>query len=134
MIQENIQEMGHRKYQKIAHSSNAPCPNLKKLVLPASTTAIMTVFLPALMAINGCGRRASVVVSAGGGRNQCRMRRDNDGGGGEGAGLVRRGGGVVPLTGRRCRGNGGGISGDMSNRSVNSRSEGIGVVRALFPN
>jgi hypothetical protein len=62
------------------------------------------------------------------------MRRDNDGGGGEGAGLVRRGGGAVPLTGRRCRGNGGGISGDMSNRSVNSRSEGIGVVRALFPN
>jgi hypothetical protein len=106
-------------------------------VLPASTTATITVFLPALMAMNGCGRRAGGVFSGGGGRNQCRMRRGNErgGGGGDCTGVALAGrvlGGAAPLSGRRCRGNGGGISGDMSNKSVSSRSEGIGVVRALF--
>jgi len=119
--------------QVIAHSENAPCPNRKKLVLPASTTATITVFLPALMAMNGCRRAGGAVLSGGGGRNQCRMRRDSERGWGgcDRAGTTGGGGGAAPLTGRRCRGMGGGISGEMSNKSVSSRSEGIGVVRAF---
>ncbi len=39
--------------QAIGHSSNAPCPNLKKLTVPASTTAMMTDLLPWRRAMNG---------------------------------------------------------------------------------
>lgn len=37
----------------IGHSSNAPWPNLKKLTVPASTTAMMTDLLPWRSATNG---------------------------------------------------------------------------------
>jgi D-alanyl-D-alanine carboxypeptidase len=42
----------------MGHSENAPWLNLKKLMFPTSTTAMMTVFLPALSAVKGCGPRA----------------------------------------------------------------------------
>lgn len=46
-------------YPNIGQTSNAPCPNLKKLGVPASTTAITAVFVPDLSAIKGCGRGPS---------------------------------------------------------------------------
>jgi len=39
--------------QVIGHSSNAPWPNLKKLTVPASTTAMMTDLFPWRSAMKG---------------------------------------------------------------------------------
>jgi hypothetical protein len=41
--------------QTIGHSENVPWPNLKKLILPESTTAITMIFFPAFNAMNGFG-------------------------------------------------------------------------------
>lgn len=38
--------LGECPHHAIGHSSNVPSPNLKKLTMPASTTATMTVLLP----------------------------------------------------------------------------------------
>ncbi len=47
----------------IGHSVKTPCPNLKKLIVPASTTATTTIFFPILSDGKGLGGRGRVVVA-----------------------------------------------------------------------
>lgn len=102
-------------------------------MLPESTTAITVIFLPALSAINGLGlRRGSGGCERG--SNQPKVRKNRDGVGREGEEIVGWAAGNPTFgsgVGRRCRGTGGGSSGETSNRSVNSLREGMGVVLAL---
>ena len=42
----------------IVHSVKTPCPNLKKLIVPASTAAITTILFPIFSDGNGFGGRA----------------------------------------------------------------------------
>ncbi len=117
-------------------SSNAPCPNLKKLIIPASTAATTTIFLPAFSTAKGLVLRGA--VCGGGGvdvvhhvhgesrlNNDCLMAGAVDGAG-------RDDGGVdLSVINVRRRGTGGGSSGRMSKRSFSSERDGTGVVRAL---
>lgn len=111
-------------------------------MLPASTTAMITSFLPAFSAANGFGLRgggpafvASVGRRLGNIHAKIFWKVVGGGGGGTAAtGGTGAEGGVLlaVLVGKtRLRGFGGGTSGDTSNRSVSSRRVGIGVVRAL---
>ena len=50
---------GHH-YPAIGHSEKSPCPNLKKLGEPASTTAMMATFFPCLIAAIGWGRLTGI--------------------------------------------------------------------------
>jgi hypothetical protein len=86
----------------------------------------MTVFLPALSAMNGLGRRGGGAPVADDGRSHQVRRWNREGGVGMGRGIIRGGGigsGTEPFGGgggRRWRGNGGGSSGETLNKSVNS--------------
>jgi hypothetical protein len=50
---DHVSSPGEDSQTAIGHSSNAPWPNLKKLTVPASTTAMMTDLLPWRSAANG---------------------------------------------------------------------------------
>lgn len=114
----------------------APWLNLKKLMLPASTTAITIVLLPALRAMKGLGLQAGTAGCIGGvgGKAHGNKRQINEGAWDEAGGTTACGAGDISsaATGRRCRGSGGGCSGSALNKSVSSWRVGIGVVRALF--
>ena len=122
-------------HQAIGHSSNAPSPNLKKLTMPASTAATITVFLPWRSAMKGLGFTGA--GSGGGGVERYGMYDSNltkkddwavetvlVGGGLDAEELVAEG--VL-----RLRGRGGGMVGRRSYMCVSSASVGIGVERAL---
>ena len=54
------------KSYDIGHSVKTPCPNLKKLIVPASTTATTTIFFPVLSEGKGLeGRGCAVCVFCG---------------------------------------------------------------------
>ena len=136
----------------IGHSANSPCPNLKKLGEPASTTAMMATFLPCFIAAIGWGRLpglsftgcCAVCLRNGHNENQEIKAAEPEI-------LVARPpasralGRVPfvrsfprclsppPLAGGFCRmrGMGGGTSGNTSNSAVNSAKDGIWVVLAL---
>lgn len=113
---------------------NSPWPNLKKLVLLASTTAMMTIFFPDLSATNGFIFRAGTmlegadVVLKNHGNNLCSKVRS---GAITGCAEVMGTEAGAPGGGRFWRGAGRGLSGRISNRSVSSWRVGIGVVRPL---
>jgi len=94
---------------------NSPCPNLKKLILLASTTAITIIFFPFFNATKGFGFRAGAGDDLGG-KAHGNSLRINDGSG-VGTTTVGSGGGgggvedAPPIGDRRCRGWGGGASG-----------------------
>ena len=139
-------------YPTIGHSENSPCPNLKKLGEPASTTAIMAIFFPCFITAIGWGRLPGVAFT---GCWVIRLWNDNQGNHGvevSGVGaIVTR----SPVSGAlswapfsvtfsrdlsppffvgsfcRTRGMGGGISGSASKSAVNSTKDGIRVVLAL---
>lgn len=50
-------------YPTIGHSENSPCPNLKKLGEPASTTAMIAAFFPCFIAAIGWGRLSGVSLT-----------------------------------------------------------------------
>lgn len=120
--------------QAIGHSSNAPGPNLKKLIEPLSTAATTTVFLPALSTIKGFGFRSGTGFSWLNAQRNSRCHRDCStfcliaGGGGTFFGDPEE---LFSGGGRLCRGRGGGSSGRTSKRAVSSCIEGVGVVLAL---
>lgn len=122
------------RYQTIGHSVNAPWLNLKKLVLLASTTAMMTVFFPDFSATNGFIFRAGAVLAGVDGvlknHRSSFCQKVCSGGAGDGTGVVGVGT-CAPEGGRFCRGVGRGLSGRTSKRSVSSWRVGIGVVRPL---
>jgi len=120
-------------HQAIGHSSNAPSPNLKKLTMPASTAATMTVFLPWRSAMKGLG-----LSGAGSGGDCVERNRMYD------SKLVRKDLGTASVGGGgldteedvaggalRLRGRGGGMVGKPLYMCVSSASVGIGVARAL---
>jgi hypothetical protein len=84
----------HLRIHIIGHSENAPCPNLKKLMFPESTTAIIIFFFPAFKAIKVWGLWGGDTVV---GRQNAfiNMRRKMDPGGVE----MGFGGGCVGLLG-----------------------------------
>lgn len=60
---------------------NSPCPNLKKLMLPESTAATMTIFFPVFRATNGFGLRTGTEdgnVDGDNGKNHGNIRRMKD--------------------------------------------------------
>lgn len=122
-------------HQAIGHSSKAPSPNLKKLTIPASTAATMTIFFPWRSAMKGLG-----LTCAGSGVDCVERINKYD------SNLAKRDGGLatVPVGGDgldaevliagaalRLRGRGGGMVGRPSYMCESSASVGIGVVRAL---
>lgn len=124
--------------QAIGHSSNVPWPNLKKLTVPASTTAMTTDLLPCRSAMNGL---ILTVVGPEVGCEEYNRKYDNN--------LIRKDGGDIVSCllggagrgatgfwegGLRLRGTGGGRKGSPSYMCVNSASVGIGIVRALGKN
>jgi hypothetical protein len=44
-----------KKLYTMGHSLNSPCPNLKKLMLPISTAAMIIAFFPVFRATKGLG-------------------------------------------------------------------------------
>lgn len=98
--------------QFIGKSSNAPWPKRKKLIVPASTAATTTIFLPALSIAKGFGRRAggagSLGGGGGGGYNQGNRRWKTFGGTGAG-----EDGSAVGFCGDSCVGSAG-AAGDCS--------------------
>ena len=114
----------------IGHSVNTPWPNLKKLIMPASTTAITTIFFPALRNTNGLGTRGMGADAGNAQGNRRWMREDDE--------VVVDVGTGVCVAGVFCRksvcrlrGTGGGSSGRTSNNEASSAIVGMGVVRAL---
>lgn len=137
-----------RRPQFIGKSSNAPCPNLKKLIMPASTTATTTIFFPAFSTANGLTLRCcDEAVTTCARPRRCRntssrsktsrmraqsVKLDPEIGCVLGAGTVVAGLGLPDWTyGVRRRGTGGGKYGSSSSKADNSDREGAGVVRAL---
>lgn len=123
-------------HQVIGHSSNAPSPNLKKLTMPASTAATITIFLPWRSAMKGLGLTG--VGSDGDGVERNRMYDSNLARKGDwGVATVLAGVGgldteeLVAGGALRLRGRGGGMVGRSSYMCVSSTSVGSGVVRAL---
>ena len=62
---------------------NTPCPNLKKLIVPASTAAITTILFPIFSDGNGFGGRACTLLFCAatnheGGHSQAIVRVRND--------------------------------------------------------
>ncbi len=123
----------------IGHSVNTPCPNLKKLIVPASTAAMTTVLLPIFKDGNGFGGRAGVsAFVAAQGHTQVITLRPSDS---SEAGRVFAEGFVGAFEDAaatfccaketRFRGTGGGSTGSSPNRAVSSEIVGIGEARAL---
>ena len=96
----------------IGHSENSACPNLKKLILPASTTAMTMIFFPLFKAANGFGFRAGGADGVDGNAHGNSLRI-NEGPtiGTTGVGGGGAGGSGAPVGERRCRGLGRGASG-----------------------
>ena len=123
----------------IGNSVNAPCPNLKKLIVPASTTATTTTLVPVFSTGKGFVTRAGGFCPVSpDGHTHANTRRTSDGGSTGGGGA--RGGGAVAAAAAafcwakdmRIRGAGGGSAGNSPNKAVSSDIVGIGVVRALW--
>lgn len=118
---------------------NTPCPNLKKLIVPASTAAMTTVLLPIFKDGNGFGGRAggaAFVVDQG--HIQAIALRASDGSGAGGIfdeGVVGAFGDAAATfccaKDTRFRGAGGGSTGSSPNKAVSSDMVGIGETRAL---
>lgn len=120
--------------QFIGKSSKAPCPNLKKLIIPASTAAMTTIFFPAFKTAKGLGLRGATLDACGveeDDHSHGRTRRSNDCSTGAVVGDGKFGGAGFSDSNVRRRGTGGGSSGRMSKRSFSSERDGTGVVRAL---
>ena len=141
-------------YPTIGHSANSPCPNLKKLGEPASTTAMMATFLPCFIAAIGWGRLPGISFT---GCCAVFLRNGHNDNENQEIKVAEPGirvtfppasrtlGRVLfirsfpwclsppPLAGGFCRmrGIGGGTSGNTSNSAVNSAKDGIWVVLAL---
>lgn len=111
-----------------------PCPNLKKLIVPASTTATTTIFFPVFNARNGFGFFAATGVEGANAHGKI-LRIDNVPGVGIGVDVEADCGDAATnfccANDIRLRGTGGGNSGSMSKRFVSSVNDGIEVVRAL---
>ena len=138
---------GSRHHPTIGHSEKSPCPNLKKLGEPASTTAMMATFFPCLIAAIGCGRLSGVgcvaccVVWLWNGHSE---NHEIEANGAEVVTLPPAPGVLVLMSFpvvfswdwfaggfRRTRGTGGGTSGNTSKSAVSSVKEGMQVVLAL---